>query len=43
MSARISALQPGTDLVIRATPAAAGATSAELAADVDRCLRRVLS
>jgi len=41
MSARIDTLAPGTDLVIRATPAAAGATSAELGGDVDRCLKRV--
>ncbi|MGZ5400653.1 MAG: ribonuclease P protein component [Nocardioides sp.] len=30
-------------LVIRALPAAAGASSAELLADLDRCLQRVLS
>ena len=31
---RLTALAPGTDLVIRALPAAAGASSAELAADL---------
>jgi ribonuclease P protein component len=34
-------LPDGSLLVLRATPAAAGATSSELAADVDRTLRRV--
>lgn len=34
-------LPAGSLLVLRATPAAAGATSAQLAADVDRALRRV--
>ena len=30
-------------LVVRATPAAAGAASRELGADLDRCLQRVMS
>lgn len=38
------AVLPGsTVLVVRANPAAAGAPAAELAADLDRCLERVLS
>lgn len=37
--ARLTALPAGTDLVIRALPAAATATSAQLAADLDSGLR----
>lgn len=38
---RLEALPPGTDLVVRAQPAAADATSAELAADLDAALTRL--
>lgn len=38
---RLEALPPGTDLVIRAQPAAAGATSAELGDDLDAALARL--
>ena len=35
---------PGSALlVVRANPAAAGAASRELGADLDRCLQRVIS
>ena len=43
MVSRLHAFAPGTDLVIRATPAAAGASSAELAVDLERTLKRVHS
>ncbi|MGB3184534.1 MAG: ribonuclease P protein component [Ornithinimicrobium sp.] len=42
MAARLAFLPPGTDVVIRALPRAAVASSVVLAADVDRALRRVL-
>jgi len=38
---RLGMLAPGTLLVVRALPAAAGASSAELAADLDSALRRL--
>ena len=38
---RLSSLSPGTALVVRALPPAAGLGSAELAAELDRCLGRV--
>jgi ribonuclease P protein component len=38
---RIGTLAPGYALVIRALPAAAGATSSELGADLDGALRRL--
>jgi ribonuclease P protein component len=41
MRSRLAALEPGTLLVVRALPAAASASSAELAADVDVLLGRV--
>ena len=41
MSSRLDCLAPGTDMVIRATPEAAGAGWAALSADLDRCLPRV--
>jgi ribonuclease P protein component len=41
-AARLSRLPAGTLAVLRATPSSARATSAELAADVDRALDRVL-
>jgi ribonuclease P protein component len=41
-AARLSRLPAGTLAVLRATPSSANATSAELAADVDRALDRVL-
>jgi ribonuclease P protein component len=34
-------VRPGTDVVIRALPSAAGADFATLRSEVDRCLRRV--
>lgn len=43
LAGRVSQLPVGTDLVVRAQPAAATATSAELAADLDRALTRVAS
>ncbi|APU18054.1 ribonuclease P protein component [Actinoalloteichus sp. GBA129-24] len=39
--ARLAALPPGTDVVVRALPPAAASTSEQLAADVDRALRRL--
>lgn len=42
MATRISQCAPGTDLVIRANPAAAQSDSSDLAQDLDRCLLRVL-
>ena len=41
LAGRLPALPSGTRLVVRAAPAAAGATSAELAADLDRALDRL--
>ena len=38
MRARVGALGSGSHLVVRARPAAATASSTELAADLDRCL-----
>ena len=38
---RIDALPAGSLLVVRAQPAAAAASYAELASDLDRCLQRV--
>jgi ribonuclease P protein component len=38
---RLTALPPGTALVVRAHPPAAGASSAELGEDLDGALRRV--
>ncbi|MFC5136835.1 ribonuclease P protein component [Actinomycetospora rhizophila] len=38
---RLEALPPGTDLVVRAQPAAADATSAELGDDLDAALARL--
>jgi ribonuclease P protein component len=37
---RIASLSAGSLLVVRALPASAGASSTELAADLDRCLDR---
>lgn len=42
LRSRLSALPPGSLLVVRASPAAATASSAVLAADVDKALARVL-
>jgi ribonuclease P protein component len=39
---RLSRIPAGCDLVVRANPAAAGATTPELAADLDRALDAVL-
>jgi ribonuclease P protein component len=39
---RLPSLPSGAILVVRAAPAAAGATSAELARDLDRCLSRLV-
>jgi ribonuclease P protein component len=41
MTARLDRLPAGSAAVVRALPTAAGAGSAELAADVDRALSRV--
>ena len=38
---RLEGLPPGTDLVIRAQPAAAGTTSSELGDDLDAALARL--
>jgi ribonuclease P protein component len=40
---RLAALPPGSELVVRALPAAAHASYLELAADLDRCLERALT
>ena len=40
---RLDRLPPGSSLVVRALAPAAGATSAELALDLDRCLERSLA
>jgi ribonuclease P protein component len=42
-AARLARLAPGSLLVVRANPAAATATSAELGDDLDRALARVLA
>lgn len=42
VAARLSGIPRGCDLVVRANPAAAGATTAELAAELDRSLDSVL-
>ena len=42
MCARTAALPQGCDVVVRANPAASGASSAELATDLDRLLPAVL-
>ena len=42
LAARLTALPPGTEVVLRALPPAAGATSAELGAALDRCLHRLV-
>jgi len=39
---RLTTLPPGSSLVVRALPPSAGATSAELATDLDAALRRLL-
>jgi len=39
--ARVDRLQDGSLLVVRALPASAGATFADLGAELDRCLARV--
>jgi ribonuclease P protein component len=39
---RLPLLPPGSELVVRALPAAARASYAELGADLDRCLQRGL-
>ena len=41
MSARLGALPDGALVVVRATPAAAGASSDQLGADLDRALTRL--
>jgi ribonuclease P protein component len=43
VAARLSRIPTGCDLVIRANPAAAGASTTELAADLDRALETVLA
>lgn len=40
---RLTELPPAALLVVRAQPAAAGATYAELGAELDRCLRKCLA
>ncbi len=42
LAARLCRVPAGSLLVVRANPAAATATSAELGADLDRCLDRAL-
>jgi ribonuclease P protein component len=42
MRERLHLLPPGSTLVVRALPAAASASSAELGADLDVALRRLL-
>ncbi|TWP38254.1 ribonuclease P protein component [Leekyejoonella antrihumi] len=42
VSARLSTLDAGTDLVVRANPAAAGCDSATLGVDLDRLLVRTV-
>ncbi len=41
MAARLAALPPGTDVVVRAAPAAAGRDSATLGRELDRLLHKV--
>ena len=43
LASRLERLPAGAQLVVRAQPAASTATSAELAADLDRALDRVLA
>ena len=43
MSAQIERVPPGSLVMVRANPAAAGADSADLGRDLDKALRRVLS
>jgi ribonuclease P protein component len=40
---RLASLPPGTDLVVRALPPAASASSAQLGADLDAALLRALT
>lgn len=40
---RLTALPPGGAVVVRALPAAAAATAAELRSDLERCLERALT
>ena len=42
MRERVGSLAAGSRLVVRAQPAAAAATSADLGAELDRCLERVV-
>ncbi len=42
VAARLGGIPDGLDLVVRANPAAAGASTAELSAELDDGLRRVL-
>ena len=42
MASRVGTIPPGTDVVVRANPVAAQASSSELAVDLDRLLGRVL-
>lgn len=42
LAARLPQLPAGSRLVVRATPAAAAASSAELGADLDRALARLV-
>ena len=43
VAARLDSLPTGSLLVVRANPAAAGATSRELSADLEAALRRVFA
>jgi len=43
LRAQLDRLPAGADLVVRAQPAAAGLTTPELSAQLDRCLQRVLT
>ncbi len=43
MAVRIDALPAGTEVVLRALPPAASAGSTELGADLDRCLRSLVT
>ncbi|WP_205472971.1 ribonuclease P protein component [Nocardioides sp. SYSU D00038] len=43
VAARLGLLPAGSVLVVRANPAAAGASGAELGSELDRCLDRVLA
>ncbi len=42
VAAQLGAIPPGTDVLVRATPAAAAATHERLAGEVDRLLARAL-